>query len=149
MKFLMSMILAATLAAPTHADEVIIEGLPVMQAADVEIEDFLWLNRVLVIFAATERDPAFTKQIELLAVRPDDLAARNVVVLLDTDPKNPSSARTQLRPRGFSLVLIDLDGTVKLRKPAPWSVREIGSSIDKSVLRREEIRNRTDLPPTE
>ena len=46
MKFLMSMILAATLAAPAHADEVIIEGLPVMQAADVDIEDLLGRDEV-------------------------------------------------------------------------------------------------------
>ena len=40
------------------------------------------------------------------------------------------------------LVLIGKDGSVYLRKPFPWSVREIGRSIDKMPLRQQEIRDR-------
>ena len=50
--------------------------------------------------------------------------------------------RAKLRPRGFSLVLIDKDGEAKLRKPLPWDVREITHAIDKFPLRRQEILGR-------
>ena len=67
---------------------------------------------------------------------------RDVVVLTDTDPSARSPIRSQLRPRGFQMVFVDKDGVVKLRKPSPWSVREIGRSIDKTPLRQREIRER-------
>jgi len=63
-------------------------------------------------------------------------------VLTDTDPAAKSALRTALRPRGFGLVLIDKDGEVKLRKPAPWSTREISRSIDKWPTRQQEIREK-------
>ena len=38
--------------------------------------------------------------------------------------------------------MIDKDGVVKLRKPSPWSTREIARTIDKTPLRRDEVRDR-------
>jgi hypothetical protein len=40
------------------------------------------------------------------------------------------------------LALIGKDGEIKLRKPAPWDVREITRSIDKMPLRAQEMRDR-------
>lgn len=140
--FALSLLVA--LPAAAQEEEVdLVDGLIILPASEVTLDDFLWLNRVVVVFANTDRDPAFRKQIELLNVRPEDLAMREVVVLFDTDPDELSDARRKLRPRGFSLVLVDLDGRVKLRKPAPWSVRELVRSIDKSTLRRDEINSAT------
>jgi len=65
-----------------------------------------------------------------------------VVVLMDTDPAARSPIRTKLRPRGFQMVLVDKDGVVKLRKPFPWSVREITRSIDKTPMRLREVEER-------
>ncbi len=48
--------------------------------------------------------------------------------------------RTTLRPRGFSLVIVDKDSRVMLRKPDPWDVREISRAIDKTPLRQQEVR---------
>lgn len=115
--------------------------LDVRVASDVALEDFLWLNRVIVVFADSERDPSFKQQLELLAERPLPLLERDVVVVTDTDPKEPSDIRKKLRPRGFAFVLVDKDGVVKLRKPSPWDVRELSHSIDKTELRQQEIRD--------
>lgn len=140
--FALSLLVA--LPAAAQEEEVdLVDGLIILPASEITLDDFLWLNRVVVVFANTDRDPAFRKQIELLNVRPEDLAMREVVVLVDTDPDELSDARRKLRPRGFSLVLVDLDGRVILRKPAPWSVRELVRSIDKSTLRRDEINSAT------
>ena len=106
---------------------------------DVSLSDFKWIARPLVVFAESEFDPAFQRQIDLLTGRADDLAQRDVVVITDTEPSELSELRRKLRPRGFMLALIGKDGGVKLRKPFPWDVREISRSIDKMPMRRQEI----------
>ncbi len=126
-----------------EADAVAESGvmLEIRNAADVSLLDFIWLNRLIVVFADTDRDPAFQRQMELLAERPGPLLERDVVVVTDTNPADASEIRQKLRPRGFSFVFIDKDGVVKLRKPAPWDVREISRSIDKTDLRQQELRD--------
>ena len=115
--------------------------LLILDAADVSIEEYLWKNRLIVVFANSDLDPNFREQLELLEERPNDLIARDVIVVTDTDPANPSAVRLDLRPRAFGLVFIDKDGVVKLRKPNPWSVREISRSIDSTELRQQELRD--------
>jgi len=114
----------------------------VRPAGESDLSEFLWTNRVLVVFADTPADPRFQKQIELLREGQAAMETRDVVVLTDTAPAEKSPVRTKLRPRGFALVWVDKDGVVKLRKPFPWNVREISASIDKTPLREQEVRNR-------
>ncbi|MDV7145261.1 DUF4174 domain-containing protein [Tropicimonas sp. TH_r6] len=133
-------------ATPEDAPETVTEtpaGLEILPAAGIDLDAYLWEKRVLVIFADTPADPRFIKQMEMIGERPRDLLERDVVVLTDTDPEPRTDVRKTLRPRGFALVLVDKDGEVKLRKPAPWSTREIARSIDKTPLRRQEIRDRS------
>ena len=130
------------LSASAQDGEPMVSALDVRPAIDLQLADFLWANRLIVVFADTELDPAFQKQIALLLEHPNDLIVRDVIVITDTNPATPSAIRRKLRPRGFGLVLVDKDGLVKLRKPAPWDVREISRSIDKTELRRQEVRDR-------
>ncbi|MEM1431980.1 MAG: DUF4174 domain-containing protein [Pseudomonadota bacterium] len=116
--------------------------LQIMSAADVTLEEFRWVNRLVVVFADTPADPRFNEQIELLTSRPSELIERDVIILTDTDPGAATSVRTALRPRGFQITLIGKDGEVELRKPSPWSSRELSRSIDKMPLRKQEIRER-------
>lgn len=111
-------------------------------AVELNLNDFLWEKRPIVVFADTPKDPAFIRQLELLDARSDALAQRDVVILTDTDPSVLTPLREKLRPRGFMLVLIGKDGDVKLRKPFPWSVRELSRAIDKMPMRQQEIRDR-------
>ncbi|PRY94581.1 uncharacterized protein DUF4174 [Hasllibacter halocynthiae] len=113
----------------------------VFDASEVDLGDFQWIARPVVVFANTDRDPAFGRQVDLLAEAVDDLVARDVVLILDTDPDALSDIRRQLRPRGFMLALLGKDGTVRQRKPAPWSVRELNRAIDAMPLRRQELRD--------
>lgn len=114
--------------------------LPIATAAEATLEEFLWVKRPIVVFADAEADPRFAEQLRFLEADIEELILRDVVILLDTDPKARSELRKKLRPRGFMLALIDKDGEVKLRKPAPWTVREITRSIDKWPSRQQEIR---------
>jgi len=113
----------------------------VFDAAEVDLNDFLWLARPVVVFSDAAAVPAFQEQLLLLSDRPQDLRRRDVVVITDTSPATPSDIRLALRPRGFALVLIAKDGTVNLRKPFPWDAREISHAIDKWPIRQQEIRD--------
>ncbi|MEM1352714.1 MAG: DUF4174 domain-containing protein [Pseudomonadota bacterium] len=107
---------------------------------EVDLEQFKWKKRPVVVFADSELDPAFQEQMDKLRARPEELLARDVVVITDTSPEPLSDLRKRLRPRGFMLVLMSKDGTVNVRKPFPWDVREITRSIDKMPIRKREIR---------
>lgn len=111
-------------------------------AADIAFDAQLFVARPVVVFADSPADPNFHRQIELLARDPAALALRDVVVVTDTDPGLPTEWRLKLRPRGFSLVLMDKDLKPVIRKPLPWDVREIVAAIDKFPLRRQEMLER-------
>ena len=112
----------------------------ILKGAEINLDDFLWVNRPIVVLADSPDDPRFLEQLRLLQERLPDLKERDVVVITDTDPSQQTDLRQALRPRGFMLVLIGKDGGIKLRKPSPWSVREISRVIDKMPMRRQEIR---------
>jgi len=111
-----------------------------------DLTQFVWEKRPIIVFADSPNDPNFSLQMEYLRARADDLVERDVIVLVDTDPSTLSPLREKLRPRGFMLVLIGKDGGVKLRKPAPWDVRELSRTIDKMPMRQREIRDRRAAP---
>ena len=106
---------------------------------NTNIKDFEWVQRPIVIFANSDRDPNFISQMEFLSQDIKALKERDIVVLIDTNPSVPSALRKKLRPHGFAFILIGKDGQVKLRKPSPWNIREIARVIDKMPIRQQEI----------
>ncbi|MGB0659705.1 MAG: DUF4174 domain-containing protein [Mangrovicoccus sp.] len=115
--------------------------LPIMPMPE-SLAELQWIARPVIVFADTPNDPRFIQQMQRLTARPAPLIERDVVVITDTDPAARSPLRQELRPRGFSMVLIGKDGQVKLRKPAPWDVRELTRVIDKSPIRQQEVKDR-------
>jgi hypothetical protein len=110
-----------------------------ISASEVVLADLLYLKRPLVVFADSPNDPNYLRQVDLLQVDVAELIERDVIVIVDTSLTPPSELRLKLRPRGFSLVLMDKDGEAELRKPLPWDVREITHAIDKFPSRRVEM----------
>jgi Domain of unknown function (DUF4174) len=110
-----------------------------LPAAEVVFADQLYVKRPIVVFADSPNDPNFARQMEHLARQYDELASRDVILITDTDPAAKSEWRQKLRPRGFSLVIMDKDLKPVVRKPSPWTVREITAAIDKLPLRRQEM----------
>jgi len=102
------------------------------------LDELRWVARPVVVFADTPNDPRFTQQLRMLEERADELAARDAVILVDTDPDTLSPLRRALRPRGFGVVLLDKDGTVVRRHPNPISARELINQIDRLPSRRQE-----------
>lgn len=143
MKQLFALFLGIAAAGLAHAqtDSVsVADGLEPMPAAEVNLSDFLWTHRPIVVFADTDADPRFRQQLDLIERRFEALLERDVVLIIDADPSAGTDIRNKLRPRGFQLTLIGKDGGIKLRKPFPWDVRELSRVIDKMPLRQQEIR---------
>ncbi|MFW8593500.1 DUF4174 domain-containing protein [Cribrihabitans neustonicus] len=141
MRPILTIVLAGFLPLAAWAQD---EGAPalVQPGQDAVLEDFRWKHRPVVVFADSPEDPRFQEQMERLTQGAQMLLERDVVVLTDTDPSARSALRTKLRPRGFMLVLVGKDGGVKLRKPHPWTVREITRTIDKFPERLREVEER-------
>ncbi|WP_322865645.1 DUF4174 domain-containing protein [Aquicoccus sp. G2-2] len=142
MKRAISIVIAAFFASPALAQQVLPAPLKPLAAPSGtnDFTQFLWTKRPLVIFADNPNDPSFVEQMALLEKRPEPLAERDVVLLIDTDPAAKSALREKFRPHGFMLVLLGKDGEMYLRKPLPWDVRELSHSIDKMPLRLQEMR---------
>jgi len=147
MKLLISLTMAGFLpfAAMAQAAEAGPQDLTPLQAIDVNLNDFLWKKRPVVVFADNENDPRYRDQVQFLQEQQQEMIKRDVVVVVDANPEDNSDLREKLRPRGFMMVLIDKDGGVVLRKPFPWNVRELSRAIDSLPLRQLEIRDRRAL----
>jgi hypothetical protein len=147
MKSLFGAVIVTFLAAGVQAQTLFSPDFPleIRIAAETDLNEFKWKQRPVVVFADSEDDPAFIEQIERLARGAEDLSERDVVVIVDTDPEARSDIRLKMRPRGFMLTLVGKDGAIKLRKPFPWSVREITRSIDKMPMRQREIREANEV----
>ncbi len=144
MKRILPLVFAALIPLSALSEEVQPSGdaAIIRPAGDSDLSEFLWVFRPIVVFADNPADPRFTDQIAMLRAEVDRLKERDVVVLTDADPAARSPLRLKLRPRGFMLVLVGKDGTVRLRKPFPWSVREITANIDKTPMRQREVEER-------
>ena len=153
MKLLMNIALAALIALPAVADEQTVlerwteDRTQVFDGAEINLDELTWEVRPLVIFADTPSDPRFQQQMDLILAEVDRLAERDVMIIVDTDDETMSDVRTTLRPRGYMMALVGKDGRVALRKPEPWSVRELSRSIDKMPLRQQEISDRRMVSP--
>ena len=119
----------------SDADKIFIDVTP-----STDIGAYEWQNRVLVIFANSDRDPRFQDQLDMINQEVEALRERDVVVAIDTDPSLNSNLRKTFRPHGFMILLIGKDGHKALRKPFPWDIREISRTIDKMPMRQQEMR---------
>ncbi len=111
----------------------------VAQETTDPLAEYKWIARPLVIFADSPFDPRFVLQMEMLAEDPDVLEERDVVILTDTDVDAYGPLRERLRPYEFTVVLLDKEGNVVLRKSTPWTPRELSRVIDKLPIRKDEI----------
>lgn len=127
------------LSSPIRAEE---PALIPVAATEVVEDEWRYLRRPVIIFADTPHDPNFIRQMEMLPRVLDALALRDVLLVTDTDPAAGSDLRKRLRPRGFSLVIMDKDWGSAIRKPLPWDGREIVNAIDRMPIARSEALER-------
>lgn len=113
-----------------------------VHAAD-PLAEHLWVSRPLLIFADTDKDPRFSRQMAELAREQAALDERDVVIITDTDPGASRSERSELRkkfrPHGFNVLLIGKDGEIQLRRPVVVTADDITRQIDRDPMRRREM----------
>lgn len=124
-------------AAPTAEDELLF-----LDARDIDVREYVWNHRLVVIMADSADNPQFDQQLEEIRDRADEFLLRDVVVIYDANPEDRSPLRLVLRPNGFMTAIIDKDGEVKARRPAVRTGRELMGVIDKFPLRRQEVLER-------
>ncbi|MCC5992604.1 MAG: DUF4174 domain-containing protein [Rhodobacteraceae bacterium] len=118
------------------------EELLFLDAREIDVRDFIWERRLIVVMADTPDDPQFTRQLAALRDRADEFVERDAVVIFDAHPEDRSPLRQVMRPRGFMTAIIDKDGEVKARRPAVRSGRELMAVIDRFPTRRQEVLER-------
>ncbi len=137
---------AAQAETATDAEEEIAnpdETLLFLDAREIDVRDFIWERRIIVVMAETLDDPQFNRQLDALRDRADEFVARDAVVIFDAHPEDRSALRQVLRPRAFMTAIIDKDGEVKARRPAVRSGRELMAVIDRFPTRRQEMLERS------
>ena len=60
---------------------------------NTDLEIYEWTHRPVVIFANSDKDPNFISQLEFLSKDIEALQERDIIVLIDTDPKLSSALR--------------------------------------------------------
>lgn len=123
--------------------------------ADV-LESYQWQHRLVVVSAQSTRAPALEQQkaqaakdaagwadrkLRLLTIVGGVVKENDAIVASDGDRVLD---RLRLDQDSFNVVLVGLDGTVKLRQSSPLSNRQLFSMIDAMPMRREELRLRGD-----
>lgn len=125
---------------------------------EIELAEYKWKNRLLLVFAPDSESRFVQQQKEMLAGEAAGMRDRDLMTfyLFDGEPGRLSGRpvapevtgelRDQLNvPSGFSVVLVGKDGTVKMRSGDPVPADDIFSKIDAMPMRRAELRERGEL----
>ncbi len=112
-----------------------------------------WQDRLLVIMAPDTKDPFYLEQMEVLQKDTAGLSERRLVIYtatpggywkgLETGTLEGSENLYQEYKRlrtSFEVLLIGLDGGVKLREGTPLTLEKLYSTIDAMPMRKQEIR---------
>lgn len=110
-------------------------ALPV--AAD-PLAEYRWEKRPILVFAPAPGDPRLEDQLDRFEASRAELAERDNVVIVDTEPG--SALRARFRPPEFAVILVGKDGTEKLRRASPVAVGDLTALIDSMPMRRREMR---------
>ncbi len=118
------------------------------------LDDYRWESRLLVVATPSLDDPYFRQQKEESSKDLAGWADRRLLSLVIADGKLAGTdsgsavdgrqilSRLGLSDKHFSVVLVGLDGTVKLRRETAVSNRELYRLIDAMPMRQEELRLR-------
>lgn len=106
-------------------------------------------NRVLLVFAPSEKTAAYQAQMKLWHEEKSGFEDRQLVVLHLLADHKPSSAdesaaalakRFDVDPQSFAVILIGKDGHGAYRSKEPVTADALYSRIDAMPMRREEMR---------
>ncbi len=97
-----------------------------------DLQAYRWQHRLLVLRAPADDDPAYRRQLAVLAAVPGELAERDLRVF------------TEFGAPRFSIELIGKDGGRKDRRATVLDPTELFAIIDAMPMRRAEMRRAAD-----
>ncbi|MBV9387313.1 MAG: DUF4174 domain-containing protein [Chroococcidiopsidaceae cyanobacterium CP_BM_ER_R8_30] len=119
------------------------------------LSNYQWQNRIVLIFAPSERSPAYQQQIQTwqadkAGIRDRDLKLMEVLGTgesrVDGQALTPASAEALRRqfgvtPEEFTVILVGKDGTEKQRSRTPVALASLFRTIDAMPMRQQEMRS--------
>ncbi len=123
---------------------------------DTGLDQYKWKNRIILLGSPSASDPELVQQLGLLSGKDRALAERDLIII-QLLSKSPSlmegeilsqmsaekiRSRFEILKKGFEILLIGKDGTVKLRSDKPVSSEDLFALIDSMPMRKREMRNR-------
>jgi hypothetical protein len=127
------------------------------QSHSLDLSEFQWKNRLLILFAPNRNHPLFDAFRKSLAANRSEAADRDLVIFeilesdvssMNNEPINSDTPRLlretfDAQPGAFTVILIGKDGGVKLKRRDHADLEEIFDLIDSMPMRREEMRRKT------
>lgn len=110
--------------------------------ADFQPKDYLWKNRLIVIYAPTADEPKLGQQRDSLNKQAAAVKERHLRIFTWENARTlPEVARTryEIDPARFTVLLIGKDGGVKLRSGAVVPPERFFQLIDSMPMRQAEM----------
>ncbi len=116
-------------------------ALPLVAQADSDpLPALKWKARPVVVLSDSRDDPRVARQIAALDRVATDVSDRNIKVVREARPGSALRKRLGVAERGFAVVLVGKDGTVKEVWHDPVDPKRIFTLIDQMPMRRREMR---------
>lgn len=120
---------------------------------DTMMEDYLWQNRLILVFSPSKESSAYKTQAKTLNTAQSDLKDRDIIrwdfiaqnsVSIDNHYKphlgtDPFYKHYNVNLQDFTIILIGKDGNIKLRSQTPITAKTLNSTIDAMPMRIREI----------
>ena len=119
-----ALIVSALAAKLTHADA---------------LDDAKGKARPVVVLSDSRDDPRVAKQIQALDATRPELSNRNIQVLREAGSDGPLRKKLGVEKKGFAVVLVGKDGTVKKVWRHPVDPKQIFTIIDAMPMRQNEM----------
>ena len=106
----------------------------------LDLGQYRWHSRLLVLFAPAADDPRLVRQDALLRREGAALRERDLLRIVVLSDDAALRRRYRVAPKAFAALLIGKDGTLKARWNAPVAPRTVYALIDAMPMRRDEMR---------
>lgn len=118
-----------------------------------DLKQHQWNNRVLIIYTEDNDNELFQNQLKVLKGKEEALAERKFIVyqinkeeyhsinyVNNKETKGENTFDKLIRNKSFEILLIGLDGGVKLRKNNVLTIEDLSNIVDAMPMRRSEMR---------
>jgi len=116
-----------------------------LQAQD--LDNYLWKNRIVIIFKTVNDNTKLEKQLELFNSYSDEIEDRNMIVLIpNEDEKHIISEKFNVDANYQGLILVGKDGGIKFKQKLVVDPKILFSLIDSMPMRKSEMRRNSKKP---